>query len=214
MVLTADLVNEFLRDKDKLMCHKYADQAVAMWIYKSMKSNPVTWFGDTRIHHDPPASYVYSFKLRQEICHTYLSVHGSYPEEMRYFQDIFEKERRNLGLVYDVPAVKDFCVYGRDNFLWHKFTRSYYAEPLPCRDEPIWVSDAGIYNGRRDRVADHEKELPPTPKQKVRFHHIIQNIANKNKSGEAMIIRQIAVSTQENIGDGNAKTGNRSDGIS
>ena len=165
MILSADLVHEFLRDKDKLLCHKYGDQAMAMWIYRSMKREPVTWFGDARVHHDPPASFLFEFRQRKEICHTYLSLHGSYPTEMREFMRIIEKERRNFGTDYTIPPIVDVCPFRRENFNWDMMTGQFHTRPRPCKDEPIWVSKH-VYRGRT------ANNMPPMPTQNVRINRV------------------------------------------
>eukprot|EP00794_Sanderia_malayensis_P009818 gene9818-10825_t len=147
MILSVDLVLEFLRDRDQLLCHKFGDQAVAMWIYRSMNIEPITWFADNRIHHDPPASYILEFKHRKEICHTFLNLHGTYPSEMEVFQKIVSREKRNLGTSYDIPPVIDNCPYSREVFYWGMMGARYFARPVPCKDEPTWVR-ASSYVGR------------------------------------------------------------------
>ena len=172
MILSADLVHEFLNNRDKLLCHKYADQAVAMWIYESMKRKKVAWFGDPRIYHHPPVATINQFKLRKELCHTFLSLHGSYPIEMRVFQMIVEKERRTLGSIYSIPPVTDFCPFQRVNFNLHFFEMKYYTDPLPCKDNPVWTSAGEVFLGRsldvRKEIAERKnrttKETIKSPK--------------------------------------------------
>lgn len=165
MILSADLVQEFSRDKDQLLCHKYGDQAMAMWIYRSMKKEPVTWFGDARVHHDPPASFIYKLRQRKEICHTYLSLHGSYPPEMRQFMRIIEKERRDIGTEYVIPPIVDVCPFQRERFDWNIMTGQFHSMPRPCKDEPIWVSKH-VYQGRT------ANNMQPIPTQNVRINRV------------------------------------------
>eukprot|EP00795_Rhopilema_esculentum_P006319 gene6319-11746_t len=183
MILTADLIEEFLRNREKLMCHKYGDQAVAMWVYNSMKKKPVTWFGDPRVHHDPPASFLYEFKRREEICHTFISLHGSYPTDMRDFQKVIERERRQLGADYTVPPVADFCPYRRDYFNWQSLRGQFYAKPVPCKDEPIWVTKMTEYQGRMSYYNFQEMAKPT---QVVEIQSVdLQYAGDSQKQNEA-----------------------------
>ena len=158
-MLTADVVHTFLRDKSGLQCSKFADQAVAMWIYDLMKTTTIVWFEDRRIFHDPPASTINEFKLRNEICHTYLSLHGSYPIEMRSFRKIHEREKQIHGQVYKIPPVIDTCPYRRDTFKWQWFDPTHYTQPIPCKDNPIWSHGSEHYIGREYNITTSYREV-------------------------------------------------------
>ena len=151
---------------------------MAMWIYRTMKREPVTWFGDGRVHHDPPASFLYEFMQRKEICHTYLSLHGSYPAEMRAFRRLIEKERRSIGTDYDIPPIVDLCPFRRDSFDWSMMTGQFHTMPRPCKDEPIWVSKR-VYQGRTSNFMP----LTTAPKQSVRINRVdLRYFGNKTNA--------------------------------
>lgn len=177
VILTADLIQEFLQDKDELLCHKFGDQAMAMWIYRAMKKRPVTWFGDARVHHDPPASHVYEFTRREEICHTFISLHGSYPTEMRQFWEVTERERRRIGTEYVISPILDACPFRRDNFNWMIMSKRFRAIPRPCKEEPIWVSERA-YQGR----ASNNLPAMPAAEHSVKVQRVDLRYLGTNKS--------------------------------
>ena len=148
VMLTEDLVYALLKSKLKLLCSRFADQSLAMWIYKLMRKKKIYWFGDQRIFHHPPVSTIVEFKMRKEICRTYISLHGSYPLEMNIFHLIHERERETYGETFDIPPVVDLCPYRRDSFNWKWFDPTYYTVPVPCRNNPIWKNGGDLFLGR------------------------------------------------------------------
>lgn len=147
-MLTEDVVRSILKTKSSLMCSRFADQSLAMWIYDLMKKKAITWYGDERIFQHPPSSTINEFKIRKEICHTYLSLHGSYPIEQRVFRLIDEHERRTYGGFYDIPPVIDVCPYAKEAFNWKWFDPTYNTVPLPCKNNPIWSDGGEVFLGR------------------------------------------------------------------
>ena len=147
-MLTEDLVRDILKSRDSLPCSRFADQSLAMWIYHLMKQKPITWYGDERIFHHPPSATVNEFKVRKEICHTYISLHGTYPIEQRVYRLIDLQERQTYGQKYVIPPAVDVCPYSRENFNWKWFDPTYYTEPVPCGKNPVWSEGGEVFIGR------------------------------------------------------------------
>lgn len=181
VMLTEDLVRTFLKTKSTLQCSRFADQALAMWIYDLMKKKTILWYGDIRIFHHPPAATISEFKIRKELCHTFLSLHGSYPIDMRVFQLIQEREQHFYGHTYDVPPVIDVCPYERNNFNWKWFDPNYYTEPKPCKQNPIWSNGGELFIGRSIDIRYKIMEEKAQENRWRTMHNTtkIQNMAKK-----------------------------------
>ena len=180
-MFTVDIVDEIVKNRDDLPCHRFGDQAVALWIYDMMRRREIKWYGDMRIHHHPVAASISEFKIRKEICHTFLSLHGSFTTEMKVFNLIQEQERQTMGSVYSIPPVVDFCPYLRQDFNLKWFDPTYYADPIPCKDNPVWEKGGNFFIGRSDdiraklkkasdnearwRAMNHITNAPPKQKQ-------------------------------------------------
>ena len=139
-------MESFLDRRDSLVCHVWESQAIGYWI-KNI-SNLKTFADNERIlHHQTGFSSKEDVIKRNEICHSVLAIHKSYPEMMRMYWAIFEKE--NKITPSKVPPISYNCEYplAMDYMVWRD-TSLWFSEPKLCKDNPIW--DRGEeYKGRQ-----------------------------------------------------------------
>ena len=143
LILSSDLVHEFMARKETLLCHPFGDQTVALWINDA---NNVTFFHDPRVYHEV-TSLKPEFKVQKEICQTYLSLHGAYLHEMLTYWDIVLKENRTQFWIPSVEPLSDICPLSK-RFDWRAMQGPPYGwEPKPCSLNPVW--DIGeMHRGR------------------------------------------------------------------
>ena len=59
MIFSEDIIQKFLaQNESSMLCHPRADQQVMLWLSNILHK---TYFHDTRLHHQPPASFVARF---------------------------------------------------------------------------------------------------------------------------------------------------------
>ena len=164
LLMSRDLVHDFMTDRDQHLCTPFAWFTLQKWISKQLKVRRIHWYSDQRIYHNPPVSKIFHhFRDRHDICRRYISLHGAYPKEMAILQQNLEKEQLkgsdNFGiffpLTYHIPPINDRCRYQRVEFNYSWFKPPYYYEPIPCKQRPIWNGSAiwagrGGFNGRYD----------------------------------------------------------------
>ncbi len=123
------------------MCHPYGDQAMIMWINDIEN---VTYFGDRRVKYNANKSAVI-LKKHHDVCAHYLALHGSYPVQIEQYWKRTLVTPRNLG--YHVPKIRYPCGDQDKRFNKTNFEEMYYADPIPCKDSPVWyIYD--VYVGR------------------------------------------------------------------
>ena len=139
-------MGSFLSRKDTLLCHVWESQAIGYWI-KSISN--ITTFADNKrlLHTRSGFNSEKDISLRTEICDSFLGIHQSYPEKMRAFWRVYEKENKNITN-YAPPVTYD-CKYplAMDYKTWNGHSL-WFSEPKPCKDNPIWDRN-GEYKGRR-----------------------------------------------------------------
>ena len=125
MVLTPDIIYKFLsQNESTMLCHAHADQQVGLWL------NNITerlFFHDPRLWHHPPASYSPQFADATNVCGSYLGIHGTYPEKMRYFGKNSNDSAKD---VFVMPEFKGFCPY--TTFDHRRIYPPNNFEPKPC----------------------------------------------------------------------------------
>jgi len=146
MIISRSLFDIFMERYDTLVCHKYADQAIGLWLVNIQKSTNVTFFQDTRIYHKE-ASYSDKIKNTKDICHKYLTLHGTYHKEMKMFHEKFEKDRNNSNKLYVITPITKECPLSTNTFNLTFFPRKWLGTTEPCRDKPLW-SNEKVYLGR------------------------------------------------------------------
>ena len=141
-----DIVQSFLRRKDILMCNVWESQSIGYWL--KIISNLTTFTDNKRLLHDRSEfDSEKDLQEKKEVCHSHLGIHESYPEKMKSFWSMYEKEKKNVA--YHVPPISYDCKYQieMDYTVWHG-NELWFSEPKPCKDNPIW-DRVGEYKGRR-----------------------------------------------------------------
>ena len=78
VIFTRDLIHKFLaQDKNKMLCHPFGDQTYHLWLNNMNK----TYFHDSRLYHDPPASFSPLFQNITNVCDLYIGIHGTYEKK-------------------------------------------------------------------------------------------------------------------------------------
>ena len=136
VIVSNDLVQEFIKKENtSLMCHPFGDQAMTMWINDIEN---VTYFGDPRVrHHIPLKSNDVAMKQNDtNLCKDFLAIHGSYPLQIeRYWQSMIILAPLTG---YHIPPVTYTCGIKNKTYNKYSFRRVFYANPIPCRDSPVW----------------------------------------------------------------------------
>lgn len=134
LILAGDLVREFMRKKDDLLCHPFGDQTIALWMNDA---DNTIYFHDPRIYHDVTA-HIPEFKSLKEVCGTYLSLHGSYLHEMLLYWQIALKSNHSSYWVPSIQPISNLCPL-TTHFDWRAMGGPPYGwEPKPCRLKPVW----------------------------------------------------------------------------
>ena len=137
--MSNDLIQHFIKEEYKsLMCHPYGDQAMMMWINDIEN---VIYFGDRRVTYSDDKL---NLEEHPDICAHFLAVHGSYPVRIeQYWQRTLVTPRKR----YPVPNITYPCGDQDKRFNKTNFKGMYYADPIPCKDSPVWqIGD--MYVGR------------------------------------------------------------------
>ena len=144
MIFTKDIIHEFLsQNESTMLCHPHADQQVGLWLENIPAKQ---YFHDRRLYHDPPASFSRKFDNISNVCNSYLGLHGTYVEKMRYFG-----RNSNDGIKRIVP-VENFSGFCPTTHFDHRvFSPPYFFEPKPCRDNPTWNLESKMYVGRENQ---------------------------------------------------------------
>ena len=152
LLLTSDLIEEFLQKRNSsLPCMPHADQAIAMWINNSSKN--VTYFMDNqRIVHKSAGKDQKFFT--KDVCQRFLSLHGSYPRQMRQFWLVSHVlgNRNNKNTDYNITAIQPFASLCQHSpqFDHRGFIPAFRFEPKPCSQNPKWSISDELHRGRED----------------------------------------------------------------
>ncbi|XP_022791584.1 uncharacterized protein LOC111330874 [Stylophora pistillata] len=148
VIFSADMIRKFLaQDKNKILCHPFADQQYSIW----MKHMTKLYFHDTRLHHDPPASFIPEFREMRNLCDWYIGIHGTYVDEMRKFAKVANDGAKEIDTI---PKFSTFCPF--KNFDHRRFSRKYHFHPKPCIRNPTWKGSK--FTGREDESSLREKD--------------------------------------------------------
>ena len=131
MIFSEDIIQKFLaQNESSMLCHPHADQQVMLWLSNILHK---TYFHDTRLHHQPPASFVARFSNISNVCDSHLGAHGAYGKTMYY-----------LGLrandsAKEVSTIPDFARFCKNKKFDHRvFNSKWRYEPKPCKNNPTW----------------------------------------------------------------------------
>jgi hypothetical protein len=141
VIVSNDLVQHFINEEHKsLMCHPFGDQAMAMWI-NGVEN--VTYFGDPRVNNEVNIGQ-YIMKYFPDICKVFLALHGSYPIQIEQY---WQKTLVTPWTTYPVTEITYPCGDQDKTYNKTNFKGMYHADPIPCKDSPLWeIGD--IYVGR------------------------------------------------------------------
>ena len=131
MIFSEDIIQTFLaQNESSMLCHPHADQQIMLWLSNILHK---TYFHDTRLHHQPPASFVARFSSISNVCDSHLGAHGAYGKTMYY-----------LGLrandsSKDVSTIPGFAKFCNDTKFDHRvFNPEWRYKPKPCKGNPTW----------------------------------------------------------------------------
>ena len=146
MIFSRNIIETFLAQKWPV-CHPFADQMIAIWLNNvSQRLN----FHDVRLHHHPPASYVQRFKTIANVCDSYLGLHGTYPEEMRYFDKNSNDGKKDVPRITHVNKTCRFTTFN-----WKAMRNRFRRSPKPCDGLLDWGDKPNGYKGRQRRAKLH-----------------------------------------------------------
>ncbi|CAB3999200.1 Hypothetical predicted protein, partial [Paramuricea clavata] len=145
-LVSKDIVESYLSRRDTLVCHVWESQAIGYW---TKNISDLTTFADNKrlLHMQTGFSSEQKVLKRTAICHSVLAIHKSYPEKMRLFWSIYEKEDKPVA--YQEVKISYGCRYplAMDYRTWGKKS-IWFSEPKLCKDNPIWDRN-GEYKGRQ-----------------------------------------------------------------
>lgn len=143
MIFTADIIDRFLSQNESvLLCHPHADQQIAIWLAKIPRK---LYFHDKRLYHDPPASFSRKFDNIKNICDSYIGVHGTYADKMKYFGQNANDGKKTVA---DIPKFSRFCPTTR--FDYRLMDVRFLFHPKPCKDNPTWNVERTMFIGREN----------------------------------------------------------------
>lgn len=144
MIFTQDIIVKFLsQNESTMLCHPHAGQQIGLWL----NDIPTKLFKhDSRLYHGKPASFSSKFDNIKNVCDSYLGVHGTYEEKMRYFGQ--NSNDKNRSKAHRLPDFSTFCK--TTTFDYRVIHPPFYYEPKLCKDNPRWVLERGMYVGRQN----------------------------------------------------------------
>ena len=153
---SSDLIDKYLSQKpDKILCHPFADAQVDLWEKILGLDSTIIHADNDRIHQDPPASFAANLKKRNDLCDSYISIHGIYGDEMLKFW-----KRRGAGKFtkYVRKPPSHFCPHPV------KLNNSLYngipMPPKPCHQKPTWNMEGYKHYPGREEVYYGGKQKP------------------------------------------------------
>lgn len=145
VIFSRDIIHKFLQqDKNKMLCHPFGDQTFHLWLNNISK----VYFHDSRIHHDPPASFSPKFENPQNVCDSFIGIHGTYEGKMREFW-LNSNDGVKILDGMTLPRFSSFCEYTR--FDHTVFGPKYNFQPKPCIDNPRWTRSTEMYAYGREK---------------------------------------------------------------
>ena len=150
MIFTPDIIDKFLSQNESTrLCHPHADQQIGIWLNDIPSRHLVH---DSRLHHaDAPASFSPQFVNVTNVCDSYLGIHGTYEDKMRYFG---VNSNDSMKVESPFPDFSTFCQ--TKTFDYRIFNKEWKYQPKLCKDNPRWNVGRTIYVGRENR--------PPWPR--------------------------------------------------
>ena len=141
MIFTRDIIQTFLaQNESSMLCHPHADQQIGLWLNKITRK---IFFHDKRLYHHPPASFSPKFQNITNVCDSYLGIHGTYVDKMRYFGRNANDSAKNA---HPVPKFSSFCPTTK--FDYRFMDRRFRFKPKLCKDNPTWNVERTMFVGR------------------------------------------------------------------
>ena len=126
MIFSEDIIQKFLaQNESSMLCHPHADQQVMLWLSNILHK---TYFHDTRLHHQPPASFVARFSSISNVCDSHLGAHGVYGKTMYYLGLRANDSSKDVSTI---PGFARFC--NNTKFDHRVFNPEWRYEPKPCK---------------------------------------------------------------------------------
>ncbi|KXJ22477.1 hypothetical protein AC249_AIPGENE2522 [Exaiptasia diaphana] len=152
LLMSNDLVHEFLTKKDTLLCNPFGDISVALWV----KNVPdVTYFHDQRVFHSVRGHERYLFEDRK-LCHKFLAINSAYrTESLRYWINVQHETKTNFEIA-DVRPFDQVCNQSK-SLDWRTFALGHRFEPVRCDRKPTWNLLGHIYLGRKGEEEKKKK---------------------------------------------------------
>ena len=119
------------------MCSRNLDQVAPTWL--AAIPNVTYFYDNERIFHRVSAQFFF-FKVIN-VCEMFVSVHGSYPNEMYAYWNTSLAYSRGIPPNYTVPLIEPFdkkCRHDPRGLNWKAFSKEWYFEPRPCNDSDFW----------------------------------------------------------------------------
>ena len=124
-------VQKFMaQDESSMMFHPHVDQRAMLWLNNILSK---TYFCDTRLHHEPPASIFFHLSVILNFCDICLGVHGAYDKTMRSLGLTANDNAKDFSTI---PEFSSFCK--NTKFDYHAFYPKWKYEPKPCKDNLTW----------------------------------------------------------------------------
>ena len=156
MIFTRDIIQTFLaQNESSMLCHPHADQQIGLWLNQITRK---IFFHDKRLYHHPPASFSPKFQNITNVCDSYLGVHGTYVDKMRYFgRNANDSAKKS----HSIPKFYSFCPTTK--FDYRFMHRTFRFEPKLCKDNPTWNVERTMFVGRERqyalRASGHTREV-------------------------------------------------------
>lgn len=145
MIFTRDIIQTFLaQNESSMLCHPHADQQIGLWLNKITRK---IFFHDKRLYHHPPASFSPKFQNITNVCDSYLGIHGTYVDKMRYFGRNANDSAKNA---HPIQKFSNFCPTTK--FDYRFMVRRFRFKPKLCKDNPTWNVERTMFVGREQHV--------------------------------------------------------------
>lgn len=156
LLLSADLVHEFITKKEYLLCNPFGDISVAMWVNNV---NHVTYFNDKRIYHE--AGLAKSSLIEDSsLCHSYLALNSAYKKDTLLYWSNVQSEPSTNFEIPRIPPFEKTCNLTK-HVDWKSFAMGHRFEPVRCMRRPVWNSLGKMYFGKQGAKAIDKNALDP-----------------------------------------------------
>lgn len=156
LLLSADLVHEFLARKDSLLCNPFGDISVSIWVNHV---GDVTYFNDKRIYHEAGLAKS-SLTEDKNLCHNYLAINRAYKiDTILYWTNVKSEPKTNFEIP-KIPPFEKTCNLSK-HMDWKSFAAGHRFEPVRCMRKPIWNSLGKMYIGKQGAKAINKNVLDP-----------------------------------------------------